>query len=979
MGRPERLIDLDDGPVAEFAAGLRRLREQVGRPSYRELSQRASFSVTVLSEAAGGRALPTLPVALAYVRACGGDVGEWEQRWRMASAYRRVSVAAGVAPYRGLACYDVQDAGLFFGRGALTRDLVRRVTGGRFLAVFGASGCGKSSLLRAGLAAAVAGGEVEAAARWKVSVFTPGSRPIAALASAVTTLTRQDRGGPASELAAGPGWLAAAVKEVGASGPARAAVLLVVDQFEELFTVCSDESERGCFIDALLDAVSARDGQVRVVVGVRADFYAQCSRWPGLVRVLRDGQLLIAPMSTEDLHDVIVKPAAACGVTVDRALLARLVADAGGEPGALPLVSHALLETWRRRRAGRLTLAGYLDAGGVAGAIAATAEDIYLACDPQQRQMLRRVLLRLVTPGEGELGGVQQRLQPGDLAAGDDPGQVAALVDRLACCRLVTVDDGGVRIAHEALIRHWPRLAGWLADSRDGLRIQRRLAAAAATWEGFSRDSGVLYRGTPLAVASAWADHDSDLTGLSRLERDFLDASAAAEQSEFTRAQRAKRLRSLAATLAALLVVVSGTAGLVLWQRQAALIAQRAAMSAQYATQASELATTNPYAAGLAALAAWRTMPTPAARSALLGTSQLCPSYSCRGSPLPFLQMPADGRFGVVASSQDSTFIASYTDSAIRLWDIASGRQVADISLPIGPNTPVAFSQHGGLLATITGGGGVQVWDTARHMLVGVLAGKGVVTDVAFSPNGRLLSAASTSGVYLWDLGTGRSVNLSRKSGDFAMVAFSPRGAALATAMFGRTVTIWDITEPAHPKIAHQLNGPAAAQVYDLAYSPRGDMLAAGAYDGTVELWDLNHGTLALLQAPSGVAALAFNYDETTLAGLQPDSTADSLAFTVKSHTLNATGPGTVTVWSIAKRSVVATLPIHPAMSSSNILAAPNGQSISVPVIFAWDLDPDRAAQRICQVLTDDHNLHADEMLVPSASYKRLCPTKSKP
>jgi Novel STAND NTPase 1/Helix-turn-helix domain/WD domain, G-beta repeat len=1002
VGRPERPIDLDDGPVAEFAAGLRRLRERAGRPSYRELAQRASFSTTVLSEAAGGRVLPTLPVTLAYVRACGADAREWERRWRKAASSRRLHGAPDAAPYRGLACYDIGDAGLFFGRDMLTQELVHRVTRGRFLAVFGPSGSGKSSLLRAGLAAAVARGDVAGMDGWKVAVLTPGPQPLAALATAVAALAGRDMSAPGTaELAGGPGWLASAVQQVAADEPAGAAVVLVVDQFEELFTVCSNSKQREIFVDALLAAAAAEGGRVRVVLGVRADFYAHCARWPGLVDALRDAQLLIGPMSTDDLHDVIVKPAAACGLTVDRALLTRLVGDVGGEPGVLPLLSHALLETWHRRQAGRLTLAGYQDADGVAGAISATAEDIYLSYGQDQQKMLRWLFLRLVTPGGSEAGGVRQRVQLADLAVGDDPEQVAELVDRLARSRLLTADGHGVQIAHEALISCWPRLAGWLEDGREGLRIQRRLAAAVAAWDGFGRDPAALYRGAPLAAARAWADHDGDLTGLTQQERDFLEASAAAEISQLAHTQRAaKRLRRLAAALAALLLVAAGTAGVAMWQRQTTITVQRAALSAQYVAEAGALANTNPSAAGLAALAAWKVMPTAAARSALLSNAATwCYPEFCTGSP--FLHLFGKGSGNAVASRHDGIFITYSADNTVRLWDIlAGGLLPASLAPHAGPTDPVAFSQHGSLLALATvpaDVGPVQVWDTARHKLVAVLtgSGRGPVNDVAFSPNDRLVAVAGTRSVRLWDLATHRSVNLPAGSGYPMTVAFSPQSNALAVATCcnDRTVTIWDITGPFHPKIARQLR-VSAADIYEVAYAPpHGDILAVGSGKG-IELWDLRHGTRTLLHMPlPDMRAFAFNPAGTTLAVTGGVSSATIPGLGPTGQYGGATtrlNPGTVTLWSIAKRSVIATLALRPTVlgyyrgGTIDVDGYPAVSGYGAPQpdasdIVAWDLDPSRAAQRICQMLTHDPSLHAHETAVPGASYPRLCRTTPKP
>ncbi len=331
MGRPERPIDAAAGPVAEFAAELRKLREKAGRPSYRELARRASFSVTVLSDAAGGRYLPTLSVVRGYVQACGGDVAEWEDRWLQAADSQRAESANGVRsiPYRGLDSYGVEHAALFFGRQTLTRDLLQRLQARRFLAVFGASGSGKSSLLRAGLLAALRRGELDGATGWDTALITPGEQPMTEL------------------------------ERVLKAQPAGTELLLVVDQFEELFTVCGDQEQRDRFVETLLGAVADDNALVRVVLGVRADFYAHCAAWPGLVTALSDAQVLVGPMDRDQLRDVIVKPAEHAGMAVENALVVTALAETSTEPGSLALVSHALLETWRHSPPGRLTLTAY--------------------------------------------------------------------------------------------------------------------------------------------------------------------------------------------------------------------------------------------------------------------------------------------------------------------------------------------------------------------------------------------------------------------------------------------------------------------------------------------------------------------------------------------------------------------------------------------------------------------------------------------
>ncbi|WP_159044536.1 helix-turn-helix domain-containing protein, partial [Streptomyces sp. NRRL B-24085] len=369
MGRRETPVDPAAGPVPRFAYALRKLRQEAGGPTYRELARRAHFSVTALSQAAAGEHLPSLQVTLAYAAACGGDPDEWERRWREADREVR-EAAAGQdddtePPYLGLARFEPDDHERYFGRDRLVTALRHRVRERRFTAVFGPSGSGKSSLLRAGLIPALRA-ERELAA---IRVLTPGPRPARTHADALRPVGTGD-------------------------------TLVVVDQFEEVFTLCRDPDERRAFLDLLLAAREPESG-VRVVVAVRADFYGRCAEHRGLADALGESGLLVGPMDPAELREVIVKPAQRAGHIVERALTARLVGEMADEPGALPLLSHVLRETWRRRRGRALTEEAYEAAGGVHGAIAQSAEEIWADLSPEHAELARRVLLRLVTPGEG--------------------------------------------------------------------------------------------------------------------------------------------------------------------------------------------------------------------------------------------------------------------------------------------------------------------------------------------------------------------------------------------------------------------------------------------------------------------------------------------------------------------------------------------------------------------------------------------------
>ncbi|MEU0031291.1 hypothetical protein [Streptomyces sp. NPDC006335] len=463
MGRREKPVDPEAGPVQRLAYDLRLLREKAGKPPYRDMAERAGYSTTALSQAAAGDQMPSLALVRAYTQVLGADPEEWERRWREVDAEVRAPSAEERAPYRGLARFEPGDSDLFFGRDKQVGELLELVRVCRFAAVFGASGSGKSSLLRAGLIPALRqerGPDRPAVVR----VLTPGERPAHTHESVLTPL----------------------------DGDLDTWVL--VDQFEELFTLCHDREERDRFLELLL---RARDpsSRLRVAIAVRGDFYGHCGTHPHLAEAVSRANLLVGPMSRDELREAITGPATAAGLNVERVLTTQVIDEVADQPGALPMLSHALLETWRRRRGRTLTLAGYQETGGVRGAIAASAEQVYGGLAPEQARTARRILLRLIAPGDGAADtrrpAPRAELEPG---AGE-------VLERLAAARLVTLDGDAIELAHEVLITGWPRLAGWIEEGRDRLRAQRHLGESARAWEELDRDAGALYRGTRLAHA----------------------------------------------------------------------------------------------------------------------------------------------------------------------------------------------------------------------------------------------------------------------------------------------------------------------------------------------------------------------------------------------------------------------------------------------------------------------------------------------
>ncbi len=525
--------------VHDFAADLRRLRERAGRPPYRLLARRAHYSSSTLADAAAGRRLPSLAVTLAYVRACDGDTADWETRWRAATAEMAPDSPAGNepagwrGPYAGSAAFQAADAEWFFGRERLVENVLRQVRTRRFVAVLGASGSGKSSLLRAGVSPRLA--DVRPSV-----LMTTGPHPIEECATRIAAAGRRSAVELAAELRRDPRALHLSVLQVLADQPADVELVLVVDQFEEIFTRCADPGERASFIAALVTAASAPNSRTRVVVGMRADSRERCAEHPELVAAMRGGQVVVAPMTADELWQAITQPAVRAGCTVEGALLARVMADVCGQANVLPLVSRALQETWRRRRGNTLTLAGYEAAGGIRHALARTAESLYSALPGEQQRLMRNTLLSLVTVDAND-EPARLRVSRGELACGD--------LETLVSARLVALDADTAEITHESLLPAWPRLRGWIDEDRAGLRTRRELSDAAAAWEHADRDPSLLYRGNRLTAAR---DHVEENPPPGDRIQTFLTAST-------HRQRRTTRLHRAAIAAFAILTLVAVT------------------------------------------------------------------------------------------------------------------------------------------------------------------------------------------------------------------------------------------------------------------------------------------------------------------------------------------------------------------------------------------------------------------------------------
>jgi len=430
--------------------------------------------------------------------------------------------ADGESPYMGLRYFDTSDADLFYGREALTAELLGRVKNESFLAIVGASGSGKSSVARAGLIPA-----------WKkenergiVHILTPTAQPLESLAASMTreAISVRETSTLMDDLAKEIRSLRLYVKKT--LGETK--LLLLVDQFEETFTLCKDIDERKAFIENLL-SLADENGTVRVIITLRADFYHHCFEYEGLRLTLEKHQANLGAMTADELREAIAAPAKNNGWDFQPGLVDLILQDIGTEPGALPLLSHALLETWKRRQGRTLTLQGYHDAGGVKKAITQTAESTYDKLSKEEQSIARNIFLRLTELGEGTQD-TRRRVKMDELGQSKEQDAVAKVLKTLTDARLVTTEEDSAEVAHEALIREWGTLRKWLDEDRESLRLHRHLTESAQEWERRKREASELYRGARLKQLQDWAKEHND--ALSPLERDFVKASQNVKKRE---------------------------------------------------------------------------------------------------------------------------------------------------------------------------------------------------------------------------------------------------------------------------------------------------------------------------------------------------------------------------------------------------------------------------------------------------------------
>ncbi len=798
--------------------------------------------------------------------------------------------APGKPPFKGLQHFDEADAGLFFGRELLTAKIVSRLREGispegnqeSFLAlIVGASGSGKSSLVRAGLIPAIKERE-----GWPTHVITPGDHPLSALADSLgldaDTLIEemlQDTRGLLQAVSRMLGFGAGeqgSQREISPMHPRSQApshLFLVVDQFEEVFTLCRDETERRAFVDNLLTAASPENaGSTVVVIVLRADFYGHCAQYANLREALASRQEFIGPMTQEELQRAIEEPARQGDWEFEPGLVDMLLQEVGDEPGALPLLSHALLETWKRRRGRTMTFTGYTESGGIRGAIAKTAERVYWRLSPEEQAITRNLFLRLTELGEGtDEGGMpspdtRRRVMLKELVPEALEARTATeeVLQTLVEARLITTAEETAEVAHEALIREWPTLREWLNEDREGLLLHRHLTETAQEWDRLERVPSELYRGARLTQVLEWSwEHRDELNAL---EQEFLDASLADRRArqaaeaerqakEAALEQRSRRfLRALvgvfaAATIIAVILSIFAFNQRGIAQDNALIAGQNAATAtvalglAQYQEATAVAARDEAEQEARAALEAYSLSLAANAQEAL---------NDLDAATALVLAQAANDIDDPPERAQQILLEAAYAPGARKRYIIAD-----TFERVIGPIWSVDISPDGASALLGFEDGSLILWDLGTGAEIRRFTGHtDIINDVTFSPDGSAaLSAADDMLVIYWDVASGQEIRrLVGHSGQVYTIAFSPDGSkALSGGYIGEAfsnpseLVLWDMkTGGEILRFDGHQNG-----ILDVAFTPDGALAVsvsgAFAFEGEdmlneIFVWDVQTG-----------------------------------------------------------------------------------------------------------------------------------------
>jgi serine/threonine protein kinase/WD40 repeat protein len=806
-------------------------------------------------------------------------------------------------PYKGLRAFQVADSSDFFGRDSLVEQLLKRLAingeNSDFLAVVGPSGSGKSSVVKAGMLPKIREAALDPELIWYTAEMVPGTHPMEELEAALLGIATTAMPGLMEQLRQDERGLVRAIKRI---IPENSQFVLFIDQFEETFTLIDEEDERIHFLNTILKAVEDSRSRIKIIVTLRADFYDRPLLYADFGNLIRKNTELVLPLSDKELEAAIVGPAERIGLILDAGLVNAIIADVFAQPGALPLLQYALTELFERRDGRKMTLKSYRDIGGTTGALARRAEELYNNFGAEEQAAARQMFLRLVNLGEGT-DDTRRRVFQSDLLSIGSQNAMRKVIDQFGKYRLLTFDHdpqtraSTVEVAHEALIRQWQRVRAWLDENREALRLHRRLTQGAEEWNQSRREASFLAQGTRLQQFEEF-QNSSDIA-LTQAEKEFLAISIQArEDREKLEAERqareqslehqaAQRLRLLAAVMGIAAIVAAGLAYFAIQAQgraeEQALIASNNAdiantAQAQALFEADRAATSEAIALDSAEQSRSLALSSNARNAAAEGDSQLALALSLQAEQVYSPAMPevfralssytyaAGPRFryeghsasviGASFSADGSLTVSASSDSTVRVWDNATGQQIALFTIEGLWFNDAVISLDNEQAIGAASDGNLYVWNIASGELVKTLSGHSaeVLTLVISSDGTQLLSGGMDKTAKIWDLESGEEIQSFEHPGTILKAVFSPDGTKIFTAtadettttrsddLVDRRVRLWDAETG---EMLWEVN-PASGFVRAAAFSPLGDTVAIGVWDsaagGTIRIYAVETG-----------------------------------------------------------------------------------------------------------------------------------------
>ncbi|MBZ0291086.1 MAG: protein kinase [Anaerolineae bacterium] len=883
-----------------------------------------------LAKAANDRYQSALELLAAYRAAVGIslDTGSIASISDTRNISRPVEYAPN--PYKGIEAFQERDADQFYGRNALISQLLSRLAKDgpdeRFLAVVGPSGSGKSSVVKAGLLPKLRQGALAGSDAWFFTEMVPGSLPFVELETALL------------RVAVNPGRDLIAVLQRDNQGILRATkqilppdesieLVLVIDQFEELFSSATDSEQRELFLDSIIQALRDQRSRLRVIVTMRADFYDRPLQYREFGELLRKRMETVLPLSRNELIEAIIQPAQAAGVRFEDGLVNRIMQELGGGAGILPLLQYALKALFDARQGDLLTHARYTEIGGVTGALAQRAEDIFWQLTEDQQETAKQLFVRLVTPGEGT-EDTRRRVRMDELES-IAPEHVDTVIEAFSSRqnRMLILDrdeDTRVRtveVAHEALIRSWDRLRGWLNEEREGLLLQRRLSAMAVEWHDGNKDPGLLATGLRLAQLETWVNNTT-LT-LNDVERDFLEScikerlqreqleAERQELQQLTQQRATNRLRYIMLIALIFALVTCGLSLLAFNQANTATTERdRAGTEAANARRIAEEANSlswaieagnvlengNQQLANALALNALR-MPAPpiiaqnAASKTLLspGAIRQIPSVRHKGTI-----------WSVVFSPDGDNVLSASADHSLILWDVHSGAALRTFTGHGGSVNGVTFSPDGNNIVSASEDHSLILWDVHSGAALRTFTGhEGPIYDVVYSPDGQSIASSSEDGtLILWDVTSGEPLRtLTGHTDRVRSVAFSPDGRSIVSGSEDGTLILWDVASGD----ARRTFAGHSDWVQSVTFSPDGQFVVSASDDSTLILWDAASGEMlrTFTEHTAPVKGVAYSPDGQSIISASEDNTL--ILWDVASGNMMHTFTGhSGAIWSVA-------------------------------------------------------------------------------